>query len=58
MEEYEDHIVSLYVEDTYNKKEKLCTEISNICNENYVDDDDNDVTRSSQDFEFLDKDEL
>ncbi|GAB1861958.1 Protein canopy-1-like protein [Camponotus japonicus] len=42
VEEFEDDIVSLYVNGVRNKKEKLCTEISNICNENYIDDDDDD----------------
>ncbi|XP_070150817.1 protein seele [Polyergus mexicanus] len=42
VEEFEEDILSLYVNDIRNKKEKLCTEISNICNENYIDDDDHD----------------
>lgn len=41
MEEFEDNIITLYVNDTENRKEKLCTEISNIC-DNYPEDEDND----------------
>ncbi|XP_014483141.1 PREDICTED: protein canopy homolog 1 [Dinoponera quadriceps] len=41
IEEFEDDIIKLYVNDLENRKEKLCTEISNIC-ENYPEDDDND----------------
>lgn len=67
MEEYEEDIVSLYVDDVSNKKERLCTEISNICNENYDDDEDNDnsnntdtdhATSPTGDFSFEAKDEL
>lgn len=73
MEEYEEDIVSLYVNGMSNKKEKLCTKISNICNENYVDDDDTDnstdidtdtnhdydhAASSTEDFSFEAKDEL
>ncbi|KAL6257900.1 hypothetical protein P5V15_011499 [Pogonomyrmex californicus] len=42
MDEFEEDIVSLYVDGVENKKEELCTRISNICNENYIDDDDYD----------------
>ncbi|KAL6430450.1 hypothetical protein ACFW04_007817 [Cataglyphis niger] len=42
VEEFEEDILSLYIHDIHNKKEKLCTQISNICNENYIDDDDDD----------------
>lgn len=43
IDEFEDNIVSLYVNDVDNKKETLCTDVSKIC-ENYVDDDDEDFT--------------
>ncbi|XP_072750857.1 protein seele [Anoplolepis gracilipes] len=42
VEEFEDDIVSLHVNGIRNKKRKLCTEISNICNETYIDEDDDD----------------
>lgn len=41
VEEYEDNIIQLYVNDTDDKKEELCTKISNIC-DNYPPEDDND----------------
>ncbi|CAL1673054.1 unnamed protein product [Lasius platythorax] len=66
VEEFEDDIVSLYVNDIRNKKETLCTKISNICNENYSDDDDNteyDYDERDSNYEFTndydeDRDEL
>lgn len=42
VEEFEDDIVSLYIDNIKNKKEKLCIGISNICNQNYIDNDDED----------------
>ncbi|XP_012234260.1 protein seele [Linepithema humile] len=61
VEEYEEDIVSLYVNGASNKKEKLCTKISNIC-KNYVDDDEDtdadNATSSTGDFSFEAKDEL
>lgn len=43
-----------------NKVEKLCTEISHICNENYIDNDD--ISETDDDINpneyFEDKDEL
>lgn len=41
VEQFEDDIIKLYVNDSGNRKEKLCTQVSNICND-YPDDDDND----------------
>jgi len=41
VDEFEEDIVSLYVDGIQNKKEELCTKISHICNENYVDEEDN-----------------
>jgi len=69
VEEYEEDIVSLYVNGMRNKIKRLCTEISNICDENYVEDDEDDsdnstntdtdhATSSTEDFSFEAKDEL
>ncbi|XP_032683449.1 protein seele [Odontomachus brunneus] len=41
VEQFEDDIIKLYVNDSGNRKEQLCTEISNICND-YPENDDND----------------
>ncbi|KYM95109.1 Protein canopy like protein 2 [Cyphomyrmex costatus] len=62
--EFEDDIVSLYVDGIYNKKKELCTKISNICNENYVDEEDddysdNEIDNDNYDSDFdMDRDEL
>lgn len=61
MDEFEEDIVSLYVDGVQNKKKELCTKISHIC-ENYVDDEDdesdNDVD-NYVDINFdIDRDEL
>ncbi|XP_018353223.1 PREDICTED: protein canopy homolog 2 [Trachymyrmex septentrionalis] len=64
VEEFEEDIVSLYVNGTPNKKKELCTKISNICNENYVDEEDddysdNEVDNDNYDSSFdIDRDEL
>jgi len=58
VDEFEEDIISLYVDGVRNKKEELCTNISNICNENYVDDND-DNNDNDRDASFDgDKDEL
>ncbi|KAL0121200.1 hypothetical protein PUN28_008704 [Cardiocondyla obscurior] len=59
--EFEEDIVSLYVDKISNKKKVLCTEISRLC-ENYTDnqdndDDDDDVDNYDSNF-YGDKDEL
>lgn len=61
VDEFEEDIVSLYVDGVQNKKKELCTKISHIC-ENYVDDEDdesdNDVD-NYVDINFdIDRDEL
>ena len=64
MEEFEEDIVSLYVGGISNKKKELCTKISNICNENYADEEDddysdNEVDNDNYDSSFdIDRDEL
>ncbi|XP_011707651.1 PREDICTED: protein canopy homolog 2-like isoform X1 [Wasmannia auropunctata] len=42
VDEFEEDIVSLYVDGIKNKKKELCTNMSNLCNKNYVDEDDDD----------------
>lgn len=60
MEEYEDDIISLYVNSVQNKKKEFCTKISGICNENYiVDDEDEDDDNDEMQADFdIDRDEL
>ncbi|KYQ49013.1 Protein canopy-1 [Trachymyrmex zeteki] len=64
VEEFEEDIVSLYVDGIPNKKKKLCTNVSNICNENYADEEDddysdNEVDNDNYDSSFdIDRDEL
>jgi len=61
VEEYEDDIISLYVNNVQKKKKEFCTKISGICNENYIDDDDEDEDdykdEMQADFD-IDRDEL
>lgn len=58
MEEFEEDIVSLYVDGVDNKERELCTKISYIC-ENYDDEDDSDNSDNNVDTDFyLDRDEL
>jgi len=63
VDEFEEDIVSLYVDGIQNKKEELCTKISHICND-YVDeeddnDSDNDTYDNYVDESFdIDRDEL
>lgn len=57
MDEFEEDIVSLYVDGVQNKKKELCTKISYIC-ENYVDDEEDD-SDNNIDVDFdIDRDEL
>ncbi|KAG5317039.1 CNPY1 protein, partial [Acromyrmex heyeri] len=64
VEEFEEDIVSLYVNGISNKKKELCTKISNMCNENYADEEDddysdNEVDNDNYDSNFdIDRDEL
>ncbi|XP_029167577.1 protein seele [Nylanderia fulva] len=46
--EFEDDIISLYVNNKLNKKEMLCTKISNICNDDYIDEDDEDINADDE----------
>lgn len=60
MDEFEEDILSLYVDGVQNKKEELCTKISYIC-ENFVDDEDvdQDDDNDNNDINFdIDRDEL
>lgn len=42
VDEFEEDIVSLYVDGVRNKKTELCTKLSRVCNENHVDEEDDD----------------
>lgn len=57
VDEFEEDIISLYVDDVQNKKEELCTKISRICSENY-DDDNNDLDDDVDANFYIDRDEL
>jgi len=56
VEEFEEDILSLYVDGVDNKERELCTKISYIC-ENYDDEDDDSDNNVDTDFD-LDRDEL
>ncbi|XP_071652718.1 protein seele [Temnothorax longispinosus] len=60
--EFEEDIVSLYVNSMQNKEKEFCTKISRICNENYVDDEDDDDSDDGDNYvdaDFdIDRDEL
>lgn len=57
VDEFEEDIVSLYVDGVPNKNKELCTKISYIC-ENYVDDEEDD-SDNNDDINFdIDRDEL
>lgn len=52
MEQFEDDIITLYVNDSGNKKEKLCTEISHICNDYSAEDDNDDDNNINSMFNY------
>ncbi|XP_011162472.1 protein seele [Solenopsis invicta] len=56
--EFEEDIVSLYVDSVQDKKNEFCSKMTDICNENYIDEEDYDSDNDiSNDF-YLDRDEL
>ncbi|XP_012527843.1 protein seele [Monomorium pharaonis] len=58
VDEFEEDIVSLYVDGVHNKKNELCTKMTHLCNESYIGEEDDDSDDDVESDFDIDRDEL